>query len=82
MFECNEVMKKCTNMEPLLERSLYLLMLFFMADIKEKMLDTFEKKPLIWWRYIDDIFFIWEHDEESLEIFIGQINMFHPTIID
>ena len=41
MFECNEVMKKRTNMEPLLERSLYLLMLFFMADIKEKMLDTF-----------------------------------------
>ena len=25
-------------------------------------------------------FFIWEHDEKSLEVFINQVNMFHPTI--
>ena len=36
MFECNEVMKKRTNMETLLEQSLHLLILFFMADIEEK----------------------------------------------
>ena len=35
---------------------------------------------MIWWRYIDDIFFIWEHDEESLRVFIDQINLFHLTI--
>ena len=35
---------------------------------------------MIWWRYIDDIFFIWEHDEESLRVFIDQINLFHATI--
>ena len=51
-----------------------------MTDLEEKMLETFEKKPMILRKYIDDIFFIWEHDEESLEIFIGQVNMFHPTI--
>ena len=33
---------------------------------------------MIWWRYVDDIFFIWEHGEESLEVFIiEQPNMFH-----
>ena len=31
-------------------------------------------------RYIDDIFFIWEHGEESLKEFINEINSFHPTI--
>ena len=35
---------------------------------------------MIWWRYIDDIFFIWEHGEESLKAFIGQVNIFHSTI--
>ena len=24
--------------------------------------------------------FIWEHDKESLKVFIGQVNMFHPKI--
>ena len=52
----------------------------FMANLEEKMLEGFEKKPMIWWSYIDDIFFIWEHDEESLKVFIEQVNMFHSTI--
>ena len=35
---------------------------------------------MIWWRYIDDIFFIWEHGEESLKVFIEQVDMFHLTM--
>ena len=35
---------------------------------------------MIRWRYIDDIFFIWKHGEESLKSFIDQVNTFHPTI--
>ena len=35
---------------------------------------------MIWWRYIDDIFFVWEHGEESLEKFLNKLNTFHPTI--
>ena len=34
----------------------------------------------VWWRYIDDIFFIWEHGEESLKNFIENLNSFHSTI--
>ena len=52
----------------------------FMADFEEKMLESFEKKPMIWWRYIDDILFVWEHGEESLKVFREQVNMFHFTI--
>ena len=44
------------------------------------MLASFEKKTMIWWRYIDDIFFIWEYGEESLKDFIEQVDMFHSII--
>ena len=40
------------------------------------MLESFEKKPMVWWRYIDDIFMIWKPAEESLKVFIEQVNMF------
>ena len=44
-----------------------------MADPEEKCLENFERKPMIWWRYIDDIFFIWEHGEKLLQVFIDQV---------
>ena len=31
--------------------------ILFMTDFEEKMLESFEKKPMIWWSYIDDTFF-------------------------
>ena len=52
----------------------------FMAALEEKILSKVKKKPSVWWRYIDDIFVIWEHGEESLQEFINEINSFHPTI--
>ena len=51
--------------------------ILFVKDFDEKMLESFEKKPMVWWRYI---FFIWEHGEESLKVFIEQCNFFHSTI--
>ena len=39
-----------------------------------------EKILSVWWRYIDDICFIWEHGEESLQEFINEIDSFNPTI--
>ena len=32
------------------------------------------------WRYIDDIFFLWEHGENKLKSFIDKINKAYPTI--
>ena len=54
--------------------------ILFMAELEEKILNASEKKSMIWWRYIDDIFFIWEHGEESLERFLNKLNSFHPRI--
>ena len=31
--------------------------ILFMVDLEEKILNAFEEKPMMWWRYIDDIFF-------------------------
>ena len=37
-------------------------------------------QPHIWWKYVDDIFFIWEHGEDSLKQFIETLNALHITI--
>ena len=52
-----------------------------MVALEEKILSKVEKRPIVWWMYIDNIFFIWEHRQESLKEFINEINSFHPTII-
>ena len=51
-----------------------------MAELEEEILRKAEFKPYLWWRYIDDIFFLWKHGEEKLKSFIDNINKMHPTI--
>ena len=51
-----------------------------MTDLEGNMLNAFKEKPMISWRYIDNIFFIWEHGEESMEKFLNKLRSFHPTI--
>lgn len=31
--------------------------------------DSFGETPIIWWKYMDNIFFIWKHEEECLKQF-------------
>ena len=49
------------------------------VKLEEKILNTFERKSLIWWRTKGNILFIWEHPEESLEKIFNKLNTFHPT---
>ena len=51
-----------------------------MPDLEERLLKDTEMQPHLWWRYIDDIFFIWEHEEDSLTQFIETLNACHPAI--
>ena len=52
-----------------------------MAELEKEILNGVEEKPIIWWRYIDNIFFlIWKHREESVEKFVNKLNSFHLTI--
>ena len=54
--------------------------ILFMAEVEEGFLGKVVFKPYLWWRFIDDIFFIWEHGEEQLKPFIDNINKMHPAI--
>ena len=54
--------------------------ILFIAELEEEILSEIELKPYLWWRYIDDIFFLWEHGEEKLKKFIEYLNDKHPTI--
>ena len=37
-------------------------------------------KPLLWKRYIKDIFLIWKGNQTQLDTFLKYLNLFHPTI--
>ena len=52
----------------------------FMDEIETNFLDTQEFKPLVWFRYIDDVFFIWTHGKEKLEEFLKGFNNYYPNI--
>ena len=52
----------------------------FMGKLEQQLLACTRKKPAIWWRYIDDVFTLWNHGEESLNSFVEEINQAHPTI--
>ena len=46
----------------------------FMDQIETNLLDTQEFKPLVWFRYIDYVFFIWKHGQEKLDWFLKNFN--------
>ena len=52
----------------------------FMGDFEEKALSDYHLKPWVWWRYIDDIFLVWEHGEAALLEFLSYLNSLHPSI--
>ena len=54
--------------------------ILFMSEVERKFLEKSRLKPFVWWRYIDDIFMIWEHGEESLKEFLDNLNKEHPTL--
>ena len=52
----------------------------FMDKIETAFLETQQLQPLVWFRYIDDIFFIWTHGEQELQTFLRSLNEFHTDI--
>ena len=54
--------------------------ILFMSDLEDEFLKNSPLKPFVWWRYIDDIFMIWQHGEAKLQEFLKNLNSCHPTI--
>ena len=38
-----------------------------MGYLEDRILNFFVEKPLAWWRFIDDIFMIWQYEDEKLK---------------
>ena len=52
----------------------------FMDEIETKFLQTQEFQPLVWFRYIDDVFFIWTHSPDKLVSFMTEFDNYNPNI--
>jgi hypothetical protein len=52
----------------------------FMAKLEQNFLANQPFLPESWYRFIDDIFMIWDHPAEELETFMKDLNKFHNTI--
>ena len=52
----------------------------FMCIVERAILSSTSHKPDVWLRFIDDIFLIWTHGEDSLKDFISFINSFNPNL--
>ena len=52
----------------------------FMGNFEQHAIDNALFKPLIWRRFIDDIFMVWTEGEENLKTFIEYLNSIHSTI--
>ena len=50
------------------------------ARIEQVILRQNKEKPLVWKRFIDDIFFIWDTNKQDIELFIEKANAYHPII--
>ena len=40
--------------------------IIYMDELERGFLENYHLQPLVWWRYIDDIFMLWQHGEKEL----------------
>ena len=52
----------------------------FMAGLEEQLFREYDITPLVWLRYLDDIFCVWTEGEQKLKEFFEFLNNIHPTI--
>ena len=55
--------------------------ILFMDALERGILDGSELKPSVWWRYIDDVFLIWEHGEESSFLTISTVAILQSNLL-
>ena len=52
----------------------------FMDRFETNARKNWDKQPLLWLSFIDDIFMIWIHGEEELKNFLTYLNSIHDKI--
>ena len=53
-----------------------LFMSKFETDLLRDYQKEYHKGPVMWIRYIDDIFFVWDHDQDTLKHFLSYCNSY------
>lgn len=46
----------------------------YIGDLEEAFIESRDKKPDLWVRYIDDVFLVWSHTREELNKFLRELN--------
>ncbi len=54
--------------------------ILFLAELENPLLQHAVDKLMLWWRYIDDIFLVWQHGEDKLLEFVSYLNSAHSSI--
>ena len=54
--------------------------ILYMGDFEERYVYPYHLQPLVYVRYIDDIFMIWQHGEKTLQEFVRHLNTRVHTI--
>ena len=49
----------------------------FMSKLETELLQSVLERSTVWWKYIDDVFGIWPHGEESLQVFFNKSSLFN-----
>ena len=51
-----------------------------MSEFETRFIESQQNKSLVWFRYTDDIFFIWTHGEDKLKTFLKRLDSFDPSL--
>ena len=51
-----------------------------MDDFENNFFNKHKGRPLVWFRYIDGLFFIWTHGKEKSKVFMKDLNSRHFNI--
>lgn len=52
----------------------------YMAEWEDQVLTTCEKKPLYYYRYLNDIFRVWTHSRDDFDLFVNKLNAYDLSI--
>ena len=52
----------------------------YLDEVETEFLETQRFKPLVWLRFIDDMFFIWKHGKENLQNFMKELYSFKSNL--
>ena len=51
-----------------------------MDKVETDILESQKVNPMVWFRYIDDIFFIWTYGDLGLQRFLQELKKTHPNL--